>query len=983
MEKVTKKTEAVKNEEEITSSEIKKLKEIISDGMPSKESEGFKFDEKSMLKFKFLMSSNEKLLKENSNLRAKTEMFKLVNNSFVNQDGVIEGSNLLSDVKDNIKNKFFELKSNTEEDAKELKKIKKEKIILVKKLKASLESLESANTKVEQLLKEKNELSLCKIDVEKELKVLKNERFELERDFNEKSKTKLKSVQDVMVKLNDLTSKHQEIKKQLEDKDQEISDLTLELKKAKNLNEIQKREYDASEYKKSIQVRENNKNLRSIQKENKDLLTEKEENSKLIKTLNERVFEKEKEIKSLSNNEKNLLNEIELGKKALKSTVDEHSNFNLKHEEVIAGKNEIIKKLEEKSALFSEEKKNLEDRISKLESEISKKDDLKLEFENKNNNLAESNNFMAEEILGLKSKISKADEVVKNYSDKIVALNDKIEKMAKDFESDSAMKASAISDKTSTNLKLRSEIKSKIEKIESLENERNSIKALVNSSDEELQSLKSKFESKIEEFESYRKEQEDTSLKLSSELKNLSIENAKLKSENKNFETKLLSDSEKYENERLEFADLNDELVGLKSRLEDVNAVNDKLKQDNFTLKEDLIAREKKTSGLIESLNSLQIENNEIKIQTSQTISDLKIDLDKITSRHEKMIKDYDESETVFLVEAKELNAKHDKLSADYSGLQGKFSDLSEKYKFLKEENESINKELITATETIKSYEGQVSQKLKVIEDHEKSLKELRADLHRKEQDNNNAITRHNTLVKSKDESFANLELELELSRRELQQLQERFEALQTENEESVDKNELLLIDVEKMNNKLRLQEQSNLSELQALKNELKTKSDEIEDFSDLRVEVNELKLFLNSKEESLKVKEEDVYQREAKAKFFQKWFEQQKKIFRKKIIEFAHEIRISYNLSPLNDYLVVLDTEIQRTKKSMEYAGVGQKYSILEKQLNNLSEQKSNIEELINKSKLEFNHRSKEFVNMLNDSDLLPTPPVPPKSGV
>ncbi len=331
------------------------------------------------------------------------------------------------------------------------------------------------------------------------------------------------------------------------------------------------------------------------------------------------------------------------------------------------------------------------------------------------------------------------------------------------------------------------------------------------------------------------------------------------------------------------------------------------------------------------------------------------------------------------------------------SDLEQKLNDTSEVELILKEKNEILelkNKEISELEQKINessSFKNLLDEEKNIVLQKDEKItvlkKELKESLSSLSSVENLLEEQIKTVLK-KDEVNAGLESKISVSFDKLTSLEEENEELKSDS--LTLKNDIqsysktikdLNTDIEDYKVQIEASVNESSESIKSLEKSLQDKSDEIADFHELRKRLEDDSKKHEELNESISKREVQVLERENKSKFYLKWIEEQKKLFRKKVVEFSHELKISYKLSPLNDYIVILDTEIQRTKKFMEYAGIGKKYSMYEKQLKNLSKQKENILAIIDKSKVEFTHKYRDFQNMLNDSDLLPTPPTPPNS--
>jgi|GEM_PF-5845554 len=209
---------------------VENLKEIISENSKKNKNGNFRFDTNSIQKINFLLSSSERIILENNSLKAESEMFKLVNKSFVDNKEK-KNQNVFDQIKDSIKEKFHQIKENNITYKKELKALYKGKNFYTKRIKFLEESLKEYTEKNKRLNLNSKDLRLEKIKKNAENLLLKEKLLEKKSLI---SKTHQRKYKDTLDKYNDSVQKYKKISKELQElnvDNQEVLKENLDLKK--------------------------------------------------------------------------------------------------------------------------------------------------------------------------------------------------------------------------------------------------------------------------------------------------------------------------------------------------------------------------------------------------------------------------------------------------------------------------------------------------------------------------------------------------------------------------------------------------------------------------------------------------------------------------------------------------------------------------------------------------------------------------------
>jgi chromosome segregation ATPase len=918
------------------------LKEKFIKSGPEKEQEQKNLIKELKLDLKKMQNANHALLHR---LRAyKQGDEKRISNSVANFKKEISKSN--EEISKKFKAACIEIKRLREVN----KKYEEEK----RALESNLSTLdkEYERLKVESDITSSLKGSLVKIDIEKdkltkELEELKNINTEVKKKF--------------------LT-----LKTQFDENNKKLNSITTEKQSIENKIEIQKKELDEQQV-----------FFSKLKNQNAKLLKEREESQKLLSELKDKnivltkqSYEDAEKYRALSAQHQNEFKSL-------------HESINNLNNE----KNKLLKEIGDSEERFYQVKTENKELLNTLENRLSEKkrlsqkyqeeiDDLKTQLKLNENDystlIEKTSKLEAENVNYKKEHIELVEKVKKNREDK-----KKLIRYAKDLRDKSKDSVSVLENEIS-------KYKSEIEKITNNFNGlRHTNETLIVKLDEQKELLHN---SKIEH--------DGIKIDLQKQIDELKELNSKTEEKfsfykNEAQKNKKVSDSALHQM-RVQRNELEKTVQTLKKDKEEIEEKNAQIMKRNEELSAELNLKEDDIKDLeaeVESLNqrinaaeveyqNLSAASSESKSALKNQVFDLNKELERLKEKLEFSRKDSEKTSAAHKEKVESLEAslkiKTQSLSDSKNEIDSKDSEIEE----LRGKIVLFEKSMSEKDEKISFLESSIETKSKELKVSEASLAEARNNIKDLVSAKEQMHEKVDEFKSKKDNLIVQKDLEIELVKGELSEKIGIIEDLGQEIQAKSEKIRELGLEIEYLNKNHNNYKDSMELEVQNLKLEIEKVQGEMRDLFELRDKVTVMDQDLIEKEKELNKMQEALNNKESKVQYYQKWLEEQKGSFRRRVVEFAHEVRISHNLSPINDYALILDTEIAKTKKAMEYVGLGKKYSIFEKQLQQLQRQKSNIVEILAKSKSEYNEKSKQIAAILNEAELMPTPPLPPNEN-
>jgi len=190
--------------------------------------------------------------------------------------------------------------------------------------------------------------------------------------------------------------------------------------------------------------------------------------------------------------------------------------------------------------------------------------------------------------------------------------------------------------------------------------------------------------------------------------------------------------------------------------------------------------------------------------------------------------------------------------------------------------------------------------------------------------------------------------------------------------------------------NDLNFEFEKNNSEISILKDKLQNSKTKIKSLSaknhELEIKVgdksklaDEIK-YVSQQKKSL---EDQIEGRQNQLDLYSRWVDSQKESLQKHVVRFAQELKASTTISPLKSYLRLTEKELDKVQTALATQKLmGPQRAYMEQHFEQLTQQKTYINDLMIKSAADVEQRVKEVMGLLKQGEFIPVPPLPPKPG-
>ena len=537
----------------------------------------------------------------------------------------------------------------------------------------------------------KNQIKQLKENRDMDLNVIQ----ELKENINilESDKQNLKSTKEKLItkenELKDVNKKLKELKKKSE-KDEEI---------------IEKLKGEGNKLRKA------NDNIKYLEMEKENYIQQVEEKDNEIKNLEENVREKEQNIEKLNS-------ELEEKKTNIKS-------LQIKYDKM---EKDFTNQLNTKSGIIKELENNIENEKNEKKKQIKLNQEL-------NDNLTEANN----KINNYENKIKEQNHYMKNNNSEIEELKNEILNLKKKIENLEKSKQDLIKEHgievdklqkeifnlKSTINKLKSEIKTKDNNMQYLNEEKEKLEKIKEDYITEIKEKESEIQNKISQLNNLKDEIQEKNNLLNSNDNKLKYQNNNINDLNKRLTEK------KEDNEKL-----SQEIRQLKNVISDKDFENEKLQKAISELTQELNTTKEKSENKINSLET-QIDEMEQKLKTSKGV--------------------IEQNDTKIKNLQKEMSQKKEEYNKEIKKLNSKNSELNNKLEI------SNKKEVENETQKQKT-----EQNLKIFQDELKRRILVIEDLKKKNENFLNDINNNKNKISKLTEEKNTLEIELNKIKKEL-----------------------------------------------------------------------------------------------------------------------------------------------------------------------------------------------------------------------
>lgn len=592
--------------------------------------------------------------------------------------------------------------------------------------------------------------------------------------------------------------------------------------------------------------------------------------------------------------------------------------------------------------------------------------DLKKTSENQlrevNTELADKNNKLKKlfnHYKTLKEQEKESTEKIEIIEKKNLALKSEL----KVLEADNIK---VLEEKETFTAKLKSNLEIRDEEIKRLKKENESLAKIKKVENDNLESDKNKITKMSEDFKDLSKKH----LAATTEIKSLKRFLSLTKENQKKLDLKLGEEQtqvKKMTEKNAELFKLNEQRIKEKSVLD---TSFKKLEIEKKKFEESFKEKSKEVESLNKELSSLKVLQNKELMALEQEVeiakSDLKVSLEKNAAFEKENLSLKTDLDTL-----RKKEKEHQKTLKNYEAVQKEYKDqtvdLLKKVEDVKTLNvkvsklESNNQSLTLDNE---SYARQIQEKNSFYKEQAafyENYKNEKIDLDNK--------------IKDLTKKTLSLSKEIETKSAQITKLSDHNESLFEQNQElSVKAYEL---------EKVHLQSEETIKNLKSQIDQLESDLSsymESDAESSKKLESVELEL-VKLQKDSKRVQglETKILDKEEKILRYQKWLENQKKGFRKKVVEFSHELRASSQFNPLHSYLEVIDSELLKVQSVLNSVGLGSKYDLMAQKAEELKKQKEKIKASIQKIDVKAAEKAKEIKALLNSSEILPEPPMPP----
>jgi len=942
----------------------------------------FRENHRSLLNQLFTVQRDYKHKIESINNEKKNseEEYKRLSASFRLKDkDLVNVSRKLSDLKENYNRVQFLYQEK-------INKFKNQyKIKLEDREKETAIALEQLQFEKQQARKRVDDLSQALSDKNIEINSLKakvSELGDVKETLSSSNKKKHDQAEVLTTKITEYQKKYVALKNAFDLKNQDISNFEKRIEALTNENlEFHKKIQEFVMEHKELNVLNNKQDIRikNLEIENVSLKNVREDRKDLVDMINAYKF-KEKE---LVNDVNNLKAELESVSKDLNRALKESDRQKDRADTLEQEKrNEKIafeasqSKLEDRISIVTDQKQKLQQTVDFTEKELSTY---------KNNYAAEVKRRKEEKALSdeISSKYQTVVEDHKGVSLKLSEVRTENEVLSKKLirvQTDTAELKKEISDKAAD----IEEMKMQIEDYESIkhqfQDDQISLEMQVVQLTEELKSTRSENHGNIDQVSI-----------LTTKISALESDIDRVKSDKIGLEQKISNLNAVIETEHEKYSALEDELA---KAVDEASAF--KIREVEFVEREQMLKDEQDNlNSKIESLTK-SLETKEAELSQAYNSTDgylkqqaaLNEEINKLEQLNESLVlknksvmedRDYDSQKYKDLVlEKNGLAAELEEKSLRIAEISEKISMQEEKEKRLYSDIATLKKEITKnhkAKEAVREeFKAEIERLEQLQKENERKIKENQEaffDLELKNQENIRTIKKYESSILDEQEKGKDFF-------EKLTALKEEKHEIEIKLEERVTKFNELNFDFEKNN-----------SEIAILNDKLKDSKTTIDSLTeknrDLKKQVGDKAKLAEEIEYVSKQKkalEDQIDDRQNQLDLYSRWVDSQKESLQKHVIRFAQELKASTTISPLKSYLKLTEKELDKVQTTLATQKLmGPQRAYMEQHYEQLTQQKSYINELLLKSASDIEMRVKEVMGLLKQGEFIPVPPLPPQS--
>jgi len=891
----------------------------------------------------------------------------------------------------NVSRKLSELKENYNKVQflyqEKINKFKNQyKIKLEDREKETVIALEQLQFEKQQARKRVDDLSKALSDKNVEINAMKAKIEELgsmRETLSSSNKKKHDQAETLTVKIGEYQKKYVALKNAYDLKNQDIENFEKRIEALTNENlEFHKKIQEFISEHKDLSVLNNQQDIKikNLEMENVSLKNVREDRQDLVDMINAYKF-KEKE---LVNDVNNLKAELETVSKDLNRALresDKHKNRAEALEQEKRAERKSFEasqsKLEERIGIVTDQKQKLQQNIDFVEKELGTyKTNYNAEVKRRQEEKA-----LSEEISEKYSGIMSEHKDTNLKLSEVRAENTTLSKKLIRVQTDAAEIKKELSDKAAD----LEEMKLLIDDYESIkiqfQDDQISLEMQIVQLTEELKSARSESHGNIDQI----------SL-LTNKISGLESDIDRVKSEKIGLEQKISNLNSVIETEHEKYSALEDELS---KTVEEANAF--KIREVEFVEREQNLKDENdnlqtKVDSLTTDLDAKESELSQAYITTDDYLKQQKVlteEINKLEQQCEGLVlknkavmedRDFDSQKYKDLVlEKNGLAAEIEEKSLRIAEISEKIYMQEDKEKRLYADIETLKKEIADSHQEKEAVREELRAEISDLEkqhkDYEKKIKESKdayLDLELKNQENIRIIKKYESNILDEKEKGKDYFERLAILKEEKHEIEVKLE-------ERVAKFNDLNFDFEKNNSEISVlkdklkNSESKVASLSAKTNDLEQKVGDKEKLADEIAYVSKQKNAL----------ENQIEDRQNQLDLYSRWVDSQKESLQKHVIRFAQELKASSTISPLRSYLKLTEKELSKVQTALATQKLmGPQRAYMEQHFEQLTQQKTYINELMLKSTTDIDKRVKEVMGLLKQGEFIPVPPLPPQPG-